>query len=150
MFHKCSLLDIKKNVTDTTFKLKTCSQIQFFTLDFIYICDELVSFHSSLSCKFYTISKFKRINNKSLHHILLILSVDISLNPGPAYHGQSSCANEWNVFKAKGIHLIHLNVNNLLPKIDEIRYIAAYANAAVIGISESKLDENSSVGNLNI
>ena len=34
-----------------------------------------------------------------------------------------------------------MNVNSLLPKIDEIRYIAARTNAAVIGISESKLDE---------
>ena len=90
---------------------------------------------------FYTISKFKRINNKLFHRILLIISGDISLNPGPVYNSQSSCSNEWNVFKAKGIHLIHLNVNSLLPKIDEIRYIAARTNATVIGISESKLDE---------
>ena len=125
----------------TFIKLKACHQIHFFTLDFIYTCNELVSSHSSLSCKFHTTSKFKRKNNKSFHHILLILSGDISLNPGPVYNSQSSCSNEWNVFKAKGIHLIHLNVNSLLPKIDEIRYIAAHTNATVIGISESKLDE---------
>ena len=50
----------------TLIKLKACDQIHFFTLDFICICDEVVSFHSSLSCKFYTISKFKKINNKSI------------------------------------------------------------------------------------
>ena len=72
---------------------------------------------------------------------MLILSGDISLNPGPVYNSQSSCSNECNVFKAKGIHLIHLNVNSLLPKIDEIRYIVARTNATVIGISESKLDK---------
>ena len=71
---------------------------------------------------------------------MLTLSGDISLNPGPVYSSQPSCSNERNVFKAKGIHLIHLNVNSLLPKIDEIRYIAACTNAAV-GIPESKLDE---------
>ena len=54
-------------------KLKVCNQIQFFTLDSIYICDELVSFHSSLLSNFYTISKFKRINSKSFHRILLTL-----------------------------------------------------------------------------
>ena len=125
----------------TFIKLKACNQIQFFMLDFIYICDELVSSHSSLPCKVYTISKFKRINNKSFHRILIILSGDISLNPGPVFNSQSSCSNEWYVFKAKGIYLIQLNVNSLLPKIDEIRYIAASTSAAVIGISESKLDE---------
>ena len=34
-----------------------------------------------------------------------------------------------------------MNVNSFLPKIDEIWHIAAHINAAVIGISESKLDE---------
>ena len=72
---------------------------------------------------------------------MLVLSGDISVNTGPVYNSQSSCSNEWNVFKAKGIHLIHLNVNSLLPKIDEIQYITVHTNAAVIGISESKLDE---------
>ena len=61
-----------------------------FTLDFIYICNELISFHSSLLCKFYRISKFKR-TNKSFHRILLIFSGDASLTPGPAFNSQSSC-----------------------------------------------------------
>ena len=42
----------------------------------------------------------------------------------------------------KGLHLLHLhlNVNNLLPKIDDLIYIVKLSNAAVIGITESKLD----------
>ena len=44
-------------------------------------------------------------------------------------------AFEWNVFKSKGLHLIHL-------KIDELWYIANSSNVAVIGISKSKLDES--------
>ena len=34
-----------------------------------------------------------------------------------------------------------MNVNSLLPKLDEIWYVPARTHAAVIGISESKLDE---------
>ena len=34
-----------------------------------------------------------------------------------------------------------MNVNNLLPKIDEIRYIVATTNVAIVGICESKHDE---------
>ena len=106
----------------TFIKLKACNQIWFFTLDFTYIYDEVASFHFSLLCKIYTISKFKRINNKSFHRILLKLSGEISLNLGPVYSNiQSSCSNELNVYKAKGIHLIHLNVNSLLLKVHEIR-----------------------------
>ena len=41
------------------------------------------------------------------------------------------------------IHLsIHLNINSLIPKIDELRLIAKNSNPAIIGISESKLDKS--------
>ena len=82
------------------------------------------------------------MNNKYFLRILLILSGDISLNAGPVYNNESLESNKWNVFKSKGIHLIHLNINSLLLKIDKIRYIAERANAAEIGITESKLDES--------
>ena len=42
----------------------------------------------------------------------------------------------------RGLHFLHLNINSLLPKIDELRLIANKTNAAVIGISESKLDKS--------
>ena len=72
--------------------------------------------------------------------MLLLLSGDISLNPGPVHQDKLQCSNEWNVFKKRGLHFIHLNINNLLSKIEELRYIAKPTNAAIIGICESKLD----------
>ena len=72
--------------------------------------------------------------------MLLLLSGDISLNLGPVHQDTLQCLNEWNVFKNRGLHFIHLNINSLLPKIDELRYITKSTNAAVIGICESKLD----------
>ena len=39
------------------------------------------------------------------------------------------------------MHFIHININSLLLKIDELRYIANRTNASIIGISETKLDE---------
>ena len=36
---------------------------------------------------------------------------------------------------------MHLNINSLLPKIDELSYMTRLSNAAVIGISDSKLDK---------
>ena len=50
--------------------------------------------------------------------------------------------NEWNIFKSRGLHFIHLNINGLLPKIEELCIIATSTNATIIGISESKLDES--------
>ena len=73
--------------------------------------------------------------------MILILSGDISLNPGPVYNHHPPNLKEWDKFKIKGLHLLHLNVSSLLPKIDELRYIAKLSNAAVIGITESKLDD---------
>ena len=37
---------------------------------------------------------------------------------------------------------MHIKMNSLLPKIDELRYIAKLIKAAVIGILESKLDDS--------
>ena len=126
----------------TYLKIKFFNKIQFFTLEFIYTCDDLTSFCFNYLCKSHTIPKLKRMNNKCFLRILLILSGDISLNPGPVYNNQSLHSNELNVFRSKGIHLIHLNVNSDLPKIDEIRYIAERTKVAIIGITESKLDES--------
>ena len=49
--------------------------------------------------------------------------------------------NDWDVFKKRKIHFIHINTNRLWPKIDEVRYVANITNASIIGISETKLDE---------
>ena len=42
--------------------------------------------------------------------------------------------------KRHALHLSFMNINSILPKIDEIRYIAKLTNATVIGLSETKLD----------
>ena len=121
-------------------KIKVQVQIQFFKLDFIHTCDDLNGYFFNYLCNFYTIPKLKRISKTSFLRLLLILSGDISLNPGPVYNNESLDSNEWNVFKSKGIYLIHVNVYSLLLKIDEIHYEAERTNVAVIGITESKLD----------
>ena len=40
----------------------------------------------------------------------------------------------------KGLHFLHIKINNLLSKKDEIRCIANKTKAAIIGITEPKLD----------
>ena len=44
--------------------------------------------------------------------------------------------------KAEGLHFIHININSLLPKIEGLLLLACLSNTAVIGISESKLDNS--------
>ena len=91
---------------------------------------------------FFALSKFKYKNKDSLLRLLLLLSGDISLKPCPFHIKQASDYNEWEVFKAQGLYFIHININSLLPKIEELSCIACHSNAAVIGISESKSDNS--------
>ena len=121
-------------------KVKICNETQFFTPEYTTACVTLDNLCLNYSLKLFTISNSKRLNNKSFYCILLLLSGDISLNLGPKNNLQPLNSNEWNVFKSKGLHLIHVNINSFLPKIDELRDIANSSNTTVIGTSESKLN----------
>ena len=46
--------------------------------------------------------------------------------------------------------MIHLNINSVLSKTDELRVIAKKSKAVDIGITESKLDANVLDGEINI
>ena len=58
--------------------------------------------------------------------------------------------NLWEPFNNKGLHFLHLNINSLLPKVDELRNIAEKTRASVIGITESKLDSSIFDSEINI
>ena len=61
--------------------------------------------------------------------------MDYQLDPLPVVSNDA-----WNIFQKRSMHFIHLNINSILPKIDEIRYIPKLTNATVIGLSETKFD----------
>ena len=50
------------------------------------------------------------------------------------------CSSKY--FQKKDLHILHLNINSLLPKLDEIRFIAKESNASRIVIGESRLDSS--------
>ena len=100
---------------------------------------------------YFTISKLR---NKPKHflkfyQILLLLSGDISLNPGPCQM-QFIDDKTWEPLKTRGLHFCHLNVNSLLSKIDELRDITNYIKPAILGITESKLDSSVTNAEVNI
>ena len=104
----------------------------------------------------------------SYFKFILLLSCDINLNPGPTTPKRNdilwefllshNCSfsteqldyqldplfvvsnDAWKIFQKSGRHFIHLNINSILPEIDEIGYIAKLTNATFIGLSETKLD----------
>ena len=58
--------------------------------------------------------------HKTYFRLLLLLSVDISLNPGPINGSQQHYYDQWAVFKKGGLHFVHININSPLPTIDDI------------------------------
>ena len=85
-------------------------KLRFFTFDYIDTCENIQSLETQLTINHFSISKLKYKNLNSFSQLLLLLSGDISLNPGPVHQGTLQCSNEWNVFKNRGLHFIHLNI----------------------------------------
>ena len=121
-------------------RLKSCFTCQFFTHDTIEITNEVNTSHSQSELSIFAISKFRFKNDNSFCPLLLLLLSDISLNTGRLSNPQLFKQEVGQTFSNRGLYLIHLNINSLLLKIDELRDIAKRTKAAVIGISESKLD----------
>ena len=70
----------------------------------------------------------------------MLLSGDLSLNPGPVQISLAVNLNIWEPLNKKDLHFLHIDINSLLPKIDELKCIANKTKTAIIGITESKLD----------
>ena len=128
---------------------------EFFTIEVLHITYKINEFSTNTHLKLLTITKMKcksrniwepawlsNILGKSDHLYLkmaLLLSGDIDLNPGLVTRHQLKDP-KFEAFNNKGLHLINLNINILLPKIDELRNIGKCSNAAVIWITGTKLD----------
>ena len=120
--------------------LKECSQKYFFSIDVLYKIDQLQRNILSNQSKLYTLRHLKSGPHSLFFVYMILLSADVNLNPGPTQF-KSVSNNVWDPFKSRGMHLLHLNVNSLINKIDEIRYIAKASNASFIGLTETKLDD---------
>ena len=131
-----------KNSPDFFNDVRTCTRSDSFAFEFMNMCDDFQFLITRMNSTFYSVSKLKYRNLNSYFHLLILLSGDISLNTGLTHQHKFQCLNEWNIFKSRGLHFTHLNINSLLPKIEELRIIAKSSNAAIIDISESKLDES--------
>ena len=123
-------------------EINVCSRSHLIRIELINKFESLYTSHLQSQLVFLSVSQLMYCNCNSYYPLLLLHSGDISLNLGPFHNLQTLDHNEWNIFKHRGLHFLHLNINSLLPKIDELRHIARLTNAAVMGISESKLDDS--------
>ena len=117
--------------------LQKCSTNEFFNS--ITSCHYIqhIKLHQNLVCLAITNLKDKDYNN--FYQFLLLLSGEVSLNPGPVLISPAVSVNIWEPLNRNGLHF-HININSLLPKFDELKCIANKTKAVIIGITELKLD----------
>ena len=110
-------------------------------IESIKICDDLNNENQYLCLQLNCLNQIKcHKNHFSYVKLILLLSWDITLNTGSI---QSNHLKEnWDIFRNRDLHFIHLNINSLLPNIDELREIVKISNPTVIGITETKLDNS--------
>ena len=95
-----------------------------------------------MSFRYFALNTLRIKSKKCLKfYHLLLLSGDISLNPGPSQYLTDN-DNKFEPFRKRSSHFFHINVNSLLSKIYELRDIAGRAKPAISGITESKLDSS--------
>ena len=131
---------IKDRFTFNFTSLQKCSTNEFFNLETITLCHYIqhITLHQNLVCLAITNLKYKDYNN--FYQFVLLLSGDVSLNPGPLQISPTVNFNIWEPLNKKGLHFLHINISSLLPKIDELKCIASKTKATIIGMTESKLD----------
>ena len=97
--------------------LKNISTSEFFTYESIKASNfaSMVCFNQELNL--FCFSNLRYRNNKTYFRLLLLLSGDISLNPGPINGSQQHNYDQWAVFKKRGLHFAHIDFNiNLFSK----------------------------------
>ena len=122
-------------------KLKNCSSRDFFSIESIHFGNKIYNLENKGALRLFGIEKLKNKESSKYFQLILILSVDINLSPGPLKNNHIENLDIWNPFKNRGLHFIHININSLYSKVDEVRDIVFWTKAVVIGFSESKLDD---------
>ena len=96
-----------------------------------------------MSFCYFALNKLKIKRNEcfKFYHLLILVSGDVNLN---ACHSQYLPDNDdkFEPFHERGLHFLHINVNSLLSKIDELRDVVGHTKPAILGITESKLDSS--------
>ena len=131
--------------------LKWCLDNEFFSTELIKITSDINSAEIFMNSRYFALNKprIKRKECFKFYHLLILLSGDVSLNPGPSQYLPDN-DDKFEHFRKRGLHFLHINVNSLLSKIDELRDVVGHTKPAILGITESKLDSSVSDQEVNI
>ena len=131
--------------------LKYCPNNEFFSTELIKITGDISSAEMLMSSRYFALNKLRIKRNEcfKIYHLLILLSGDVSLNPGSSQYPPYN-DDKFEPFRKRGLHFLHINVNSLLSKIDELRDLVGHTKPAILGITESKLDSSVSDQEVNI
>ena len=102
-------------------------------------CEKLTISTSAFLCESCRSAK-PDLNELPFHEVSLLGDLDNQIDIAPI-ENTLDAENTWKSFESKGLHFIHLNINSLLDKIDQLRFVAEKSKPTIIGITESKIDE---------
>ena len=135
------ILSINKEKCD----LKCCPNSEFFGTELIKITSNINSAEILMSSHYFALNKLRIKRNEyfKFYHILILLYGEVSLNPGPSQYLPDN-NDKFEPFHKCGLHFLHINVNTLLSKIDELRdlrtKVVGHTKPAILEITESNLD----------
>ena len=113
-------------------------------------CTNLIRIISYICSQFNT-TIFKFLLQILMAYLICIRKIHMFTSENEDHQTTNTLDDEHlQCFKSKGLHFIHLNARSLLPKISELRLLAAKTKAAVIAISESWLDQTVGDGEIYI
>ena len=123
------------------YDLKCFLNSEFFSIEVIKITSDISSAEMHMSYCHFALNNlsFKRKASLKFYQFLILLSSDISLNPGPD-QDLHDIEDKFELFRKRGLHFLHINVNSLLSKIDELRDFVGHTKPAILGITELTLD----------
>ena len=115
--------------------LQKCPKYDIFNLETLtsYSHIQHITLHTNFALFGVTNLKYKSYTN--FYKFFLLLSGDVSLSPGPIQRSPDISSAILEPLNKKGLHFLHININSLLLKKDEIRWITNKTKAAVIGIT---------------
>ena len=111
------------------------------------ICNNMRMFENGLcnKCKTYVIvnRNFSTLSENLPFHQVINKETDHSITSSNIKTPKQTFTEtdpDWKVFKNKGLHFRYLNINSILPKIEQLRSLLINWNISVLGITETKLD----------
>ena len=89
-----------------------------------------------MSSRYFALTKLRIKRNKcfKFYHLLILLA-------GPSQYLPDN-DNKFEPFRIRGLHFLLINVNSLLLKLNEIRWVEGHTTPAILGITESKFDSS--------